>query len=100
MMMSKTVLEKEAACKDKDTNIFFVDEVPVSSPAIRMGIAKAISICNICNVQALCLMTAVNNEEEYGIWGGLTSKERKKMFKNKKITLEEAEEVVLWKRSL
>ena len=64
------------------------------------GIAKAISVCNRCDVQALCLMTAVNNEEEYGIWGGFTSKERKKIFNGINMTIDEAEEAVQWKRNL
>ena len=100
MMMIELTLQKNAACKDKDTNMFFVDEVPISDATIRMGIAKAISVCNRCDVQALCLMTAVNNEEEYGIWGGFTSKERKKIFNGINMTIDEAEEAVQWKRNL
>lgn len=98
-------LQNDAACKNKDVGMFFVDEGPISDSSIRNNIIKAVSLCNLCPVQDQCLMTAVNNDEEFGIWGGFTSKERKKMFgkkniSNKKITIDEARELVLWKRSL
>lgn len=94
-------LKEHAACKDKGAEMFFVDEGPISNPKIRIAISKAISLCNRCDVQDLCLMTAVNNEEEFGIWGGFTKKERKKLFsEGQKITREEALEHTTWKRNL
>ena len=95
-------LQSDAACKDKGPQMFFVDEGPISDNSIRTAINKAIAICNTCKVQALCLMTAVNSDEdEYGIWGGFTRKERRKHFtEDQKITIEEAEEFVSWKRNL
>lgn len=101
-MESNLSLQSDAACKDKGPQMFFVDEGPVSNASIRMAIGKAIAICNTCRVQALCLMTAVNSsEDEYGIWGGFTRKERRKLFtEDQKITIEEAEELVSWKRNL
>jgi WhiB family redox-sensing transcriptional regulator len=101
----KLSLQEYAACKDKGVDIFFSDEGPISDVKIRNSIAKAIALCNLCPVQDKCLMTSVNNEEEFGIWGGFTSKERKNMFGKKgktrgKITIEEARELVLWKRTL
>lgn len=99
-MTEKLSLQNDAACKDKGVEMFFVDEGPVSNPKIRVAIAKAVAICNRCDVQDLCLMTAINNNEEYGIWGGFTRKERRKMFdEGQQITLDEAMEHVIWKRS-
>lgn len=98
-------LQDDAACKDKGFDMFFVDEGPVSDVNIRIAIAKAVALCNLCPVQDQCLMISVNNDEEFGIWGGFTSKERKKLFgkkgkKKKSISIDEARELVLWKRSL
>lgn len=99
-MSSSLSLQNNAACKDKDTEMFFVDEGPISDADVRSAIKKAIAICNLCDVQHICLMTAMNNEEEFGIWGGFTSRERRKHIgRNVKITLEEAEDFVIWKRS-
>ena len=33
-------------------------------------------VCNSCPVQQVCLDQAIANNEESGIWGGLTTKER------------------------
>lgn len=100
-MSDQLSLKEHAACKDKGVDMFFVDEGPVSNPKIRIAIGKAVSLCNRCDVQHLCLMSAVNNDEEFGIWGGFTRKERRKLFsEGQKITQEEAMEHVVWKRNL
>lgn len=95
-------LQENAACKDKGPEVFFVDEGPISNASVRIAINKAIAICNTCSVQDICLMTAVNSDEdEYGIWGGFTRKERRKMFQEGiKIDKQEAMRYVLWKRNL
>lgn len=95
-------LQNDAACRDKGPEMFFVDEGPVTNSSVRLAIGKAIAVCNMCPVQAMCLMTAVNSDEdEYGIWGGFTRKERRKIFdEGQKITLDEAEEYVTWKRNI
>lgn len=95
-------LQNDAACKDKGPGMFFVDEGPISNQSVRIAVSKAIAICNTCTVQHICLMTAVNSDEdEYGIWGGFTRRERRKTFEEgQKITIEEALRYVVWKRSL
>lgn len=104
-MSNKTVEElsdviDKAACKDKPHGMFFVDEGPLSDKTVRAAIALAVATCNTCPIQINCLMHAVNNNEEFLIWGGFTSKERKKLFgKNSSITEEEAFEAVRWKKN-
>lgn len=93
-------INNQPACKDK-TEMFYVDEGPISSKSVRLAIAKAVAICNKCPVQDLCLVQAINNKEEYGIWGGFTSKERKEYFAGKKqIDINQAKELVRWKKTL
>jgi WhiB family redox-sensing transcriptional regulator len=60
---------QEAACKDKDVNIFF----PSPETAAAINIAKA--ICKTCSVKNECLAKAIEGNEQ-GIWGGLTQGER------------------------
>ncbi len=98
-MSNDLSLQNDAACRNKDTDMFFVDEGPISDSEVRAGISKAIAICNLCDVQDICLMTAINNGEEFGIWGGFTTRERKKHIgRNVKIDIEEAKDFVIWKR--
>lgn len=99
MKIDAQSIKSKAACKDKGADMFFVDEGPISNSKIRVAIGKAVAVCNNCSVQVECLINAVTNNEEFGIWGGFTSKERKKIFKNS-IDYDAAKEAVLWKRSL
>lgn len=40
---------------------------------------QARAVCNSCEVQAECLQWALDYAEPYGIWGGLTEIERRKI---------------------
>jgi hypothetical protein len=45
-------------------------------------------------------MNAINNGEEFGIWGGLTGKERQKIFSEvSEIDYDQAFETVIWTRN-
>jgi len=93
-------LQKQAACRGQ-TEVFYADSGPVSNKIVRNLISKARALCNTCPIQVECLMTAVNNQEEHGIWGGLTSKERRYHFGwEKKVTVERVEGVVRWARRI
>lgn len=66
----------DAACKEIGVDIFFADTEHKSKQQINSTqIAK--QICSKCKTQAVCLSYALNNEIEYGIWGGFTGRERK-----------------------
>lgn len=93
-------INEKAACRDKGPEMFFVDEGPITNRSVRVAIAKAVTICNSCPVQAECLMHSVNKPEEFGIWGGVTTKERKQLMKkNKKMNINQAKEFIQWKRT-
>jgi WhiB family redox-sensing transcriptional regulator len=61
----------QAACRGTDTEIFF--------PANADEEAEALSICATCPVRAQCLEYAVRNKEIYGIWGGTTPDQRRRI---------------------
>ena len=61
----------DAACRDVDPKIFFVDH-PGSGSA-----AEARAVCAGCPVQAQCLDYALAANERHGIWGGLTERQRR-----------------------
>jgi WhiB family redox-sensing transcriptional regulator len=62
-----------AACKDRDTELFFPEGRGRRS---RVQEAAAKAVCEACPVQRRCLEAAVVLGERYGIWGGLTERER------------------------
>jgi WhiB family redox-sensing transcriptional regulator len=61
----------EAACLDMDREIFF----PIGEEGRQTLPAKV--ICAGCPVREFCLDWALLNGAEFGIWGGLTSRERR-----------------------
>lgn len=94
------LVKSKAACKGQDTSLFFIDNGPLTSKRVRIGISKAKSICKSCDIQVECLMNAVNNEENHGIWGGFTQKERAKFFPEaRSISYDEAFEAIKWTRN-
>lgn len=43
----------------------------------------AIQICSLCEVKAQCLEFAVSGKERFGIWGGMTPRQRDLLMGNK-----------------
>lgn len=43
---------------------------------------KAVSACNRCPVKDACLKDSLERREPYGIWGGLTARQRSKLFRD------------------
>jgi hypothetical protein len=64
---------RSAACACVDPEIFF----PATS---RQSATEAKQICSGCPVKAECLEYSLVNEEEFGVWGGLTEKERRQIL--------------------
>ena len=58
----------DAACSDAEPSVFFVDHG-------RSG-EEAKAICAGCSVREACLDFALEAHERFGIWGGLTDKQR------------------------
>jgi WhiB family redox-sensing transcriptional regulator len=67
--------QEQALCRDYDNIIFFGDEG--ESELEKQGReARAKAICKTCPVLEPCLEFAMETNQKYGIWGGLTAKER------------------------
>ena len=58
-----------AACRGADLRLFFPERGESAEPARR--------ICARCPVREPCLDYAVTNRIVYGVWGGLTGRERR-----------------------
>ena len=64
----------KAACRGQDTEYWFSADSGVT-PSVR----KALDVCRGCEVQLACLQYAVDRPEYFGIWGGMTSKQRQRI---------------------
>ncbi|WP_019149048.1 WhiB family transcriptional regulator [Timonella senegalensis] len=69
----ETVLgwQERALCAQTDPEAFF----PEKGGSTR----EAKKVCVACDVRAECLEYALANDERFGIWGGLSERERRKL---------------------
>ena len=74
--------QDKGACKDADRDLFFHPEGE-RGLARRRRIEKAKKVCATCVVIDTCRDSALKKEEEFGIWGGLSEEERRKLRKRK-----------------
>jgi WhiB family redox-sensing transcriptional regulator len=65
--------QADALCAQTDPEAFFPEKGGSTRDAKR--------ICAGCEVKAQCLEYALQNDERFGIWGGLSERERRKLKK-------------------
>jgi len=65
-----------AACLGR-TDLFFAPDASEARAARRYRESQAKAVCLECQVQSYCLTEALRSEEKFGIWGGLTERERR-----------------------
>lgn len=66
---------ERGSCRQTDPEMFF----PKRS-ATHFA-QKAKQVCHTCPVTAECLEYALTNREEFGVWGGLSTRERRALIK-------------------
>lgn len=44
---------------------------------------RAKAVCTGCTVRALCLADALDNRIEWGVWGGMTERERRQLLRQR-----------------
>lgn len=77
VFMSETAdWRSKAACRDKDPELFF--HVGNTSAAYQQ-VEEAKTVCNNCSVVKDCLKCAIEHNEDYGVWGGLSEDERRSL---------------------
>ncbi|MFF3313608.1 WhiB family transcriptional regulator [Streptomyces sp. NPDC002952] len=65
---------EDAACRTSDSEALFADGA---------GQTRAKAICTGCPVRAECLADALDNRIEWGVWGGLTERERRALLRRR-----------------
>lgn len=73
-----------AACRDSDPDSLFVQGAAQN---------RAKSVCGGCSVRTECLADALDNDIEFGVWGGMTERERRALLRRRP-------GVVSWRRVL
>ncbi len=69
--------QQRAACVG-DAAALFYPPLRAERKAIRVSReARAKAVCAQCPVRVDCLQHAFDHDERYGIWGGMTDKERR-----------------------
>ena len=63
--------QAEGACRGADPELFF--------PPTDEEAAVAKSFCATCPVRVACLAFSIERNERFGVWGGLTEKERARL---------------------
>ncbi|GAA1858197.1 hypothetical protein GCM10009836_42980 [Pseudonocardia ailaonensis] len=63
-----------ASCREIPADLYFPDEGD-SAKSVK-------AICNSCEVRLDCLAHALVQREAYGIWGGLTGRERNRLARD------------------
>ena len=63
--------QTDALCAQTDPESFFPEKGGSTREAKR--------ICESCEVRSDCLDYALENDERFGIWGGLSERERRKL---------------------
>lgn len=76
-MINHMWLDK-AACRGHDPEAWF----PVNGgPMMPKDTQRALEICDACEVRFECMLTAMREKIEHGIWGGFTPEQRKELEK-------------------
>lgn len=63
--------QSDALCSQTDPEAFFPEKGGSTRDAKR--------ICGSCDVRGECLEYALQNDERFGIWGGMSERERRKL---------------------
>jgi WhiB family redox-sensing transcriptional regulator len=63
-----------AGCKNADPDALFVQGAAQN---------RAKALCFGCPVRAECLADALDNRVEFGVWGGLTERERRALLRRR-----------------
>ena len=61
----------QALCANVDPELFFPDKGGNPKPAQ--------AVCAVCPVREQCLAHALANSETYGVWGGMTARQRQEI---------------------
>lgn len=88
---------EKAACAGRDQVEFFGHEEQPGKkrhrPTLNMAeVRRAKDICFHCPVLDQCYEFAMTNREEFGIWGGTTGRERRRIWRAEGVDMPEIDD--------
>lgn len=73
---------EDPRCRGIETDMYYPPEQGTTFPEMKL----IVSICGSCSHKAECAEWGINHER-FGIWGGLSEKQRKDIRRRKNINL-------------
>lgn len=80
-LLTEIVWYHEAACRGPNQQIFYPPVRSERRSDKRAREERAKQICAGCKVLSECRSHAMSSQEQHGIWGGMTERERKELFR-------------------
>ena len=72
----------DVACNGHNPDLWFPRQGESDSEECR----AARAVCITCPIKQPCLEYALDRNEEYGVWGGITARERQRILRNRRRT--------------
>ncbi|MFD5699694.1 WhiB family transcriptional regulator [Streptomyces lasiicapitis] len=72
---SELAWQEQALCAQTGPDFFF--------PEPGSSVREAKNICRLCDMRQTCLAYALENDERFGVWGGLSEKERQSLRRDR-----------------
>lgn len=79
--------KQSANCRGVDPDLFFPERGASTKEAKR--------VCNSCVVRVECLEYALENGEKFGIWGGMSERERRRVRRERALARRQASEAAM-----
>ncbi len=77
-MVAEEPWRERAACRGLDPDMFYPErDAPGRADDI---VREAKGVCRRCPVRDVCLASAIERRERYGVWGGKTERERRRLI--------------------
>jgi WhiB family transcriptional regulator, redox-sensing transcriptional regulator len=68
--------QDRALCRSASLELFYSLE--------EADTRRALALCERCEVRAPCLAFAMEHREHFGVWGGTTERERRRIFRRER----------------
>jgi WhiB family redox-sensing transcriptional regulator len=70
----------DGLCREIDPEIFYPEHGP--------DVAVAKDVCRVCDVREDCLSYALATEEPFGVWGGLSTRQRNRILRGGRVDVD------------
>jgi WhiB family redox-sensing transcriptional regulator len=76
--------QDRALCRHGDPNLFFAPPQAETKDERLAREAQAKAVCGTCPVREACLRFALTTREPYGVWGGMSEGERRRLLERER----------------